>query len=276
MSKTTAAGGVSTSMYRLGLCGGPTLWPSEWCPRAWPSARPSGPVAETSTSSVVTVMETTSASSMTETCGIVSGSGAVSRGSLRPLGSGNWLASPEEGCCRFAASWTWRRLLDGDDASLICNDSRPSSPCSTTTAATGIAAALPVRQQLQGVALGTVLSLATLLLCFGPGADPAAPECRIRALGGNLENLGRNCFNQPPVQSWLLSSVISRLEGSRGTFHPSFGLGRKGENHLDTQFCHGPSELGGRSGRPGSGRVLEDRGGRYRRGMPRRWSAPKV
>ena len=37
------------------LCGDPTLWPSgEWtCPRAWPSApRPSGPVAETSASSV--------------------------------------------------------------------------------------------------------------------------------------------------------------------------------------------------------------------------------
>ena len=35
--------------------------------------------------------------------------------------------------------------------------------------------------------------------------------------------------------------------------------GDRAENHLDTQFCHGPSELGRRSGRPGSGRVLEDR-----------------
>ena len=46
--------------------------------------------------------------------------------------------------------------LDGASCAAMmrpscCKDSRPSSPCSTTTARTGIAAAVPVRQQLQGV-----------------------------------------------------------------------------------------------------------------------------
>ncbi len=131
------------------------------------------------------------------------------------------------------------------------------------------------RQQLQGVPLelhGVV-----------PGHSPfvfeaqdlaqvqirrQGSESRIRALGGNLETpvvsrqellqyslglLHGDCSGQPEFRDQPV------LEDSRGTFHPSFGLGRPGENHLDTQFCHGPSELGGRSGRPGSGRVLEDR-----------------
>ena len=62
----------------------------------------------------------------------------------------------------------------------------------------------------------------------------------------------RGCSGQPEFRDQPV------LEGSRGTFHPFFGLGWQGEYHLDTQFCHGPSELGGRSGRPGSGRVLEE------------------
>ena len=121
-----------------------------------------------------------------------------------------------------------------------CNDSRPSSPCSTTTRRTGIAAAMPVRQQLQGVPLE--------LHRVVPGHSPVfeaqdlsqaqirrqGPECRIRTLGGNLETpvvsrqellqyglglFNRGCSGQPEFRDQPV------LEGSRGTFHPSFGLG---------------------------------------------------
>ena len=139
---------------------------------------------------------------------------------------------------------------------------------------TGLAAALPVRQQLQGVALelhGVVPGHAPFVFEAQDLAQAQirrqGSECRIRALGGNLETpvvsrqelfqhglglFNRGCSGQPKFRNQPV------LEGSCGTFHPSFGLGRKGEYHLDTQFFHRPSELGGRSGRPGSGRVLED------------------
>ena len=75
--------------------------------------------------------------------------------------------------------------------------------------------------------------------------------------GRELGNAGciaaRNCFNTVFACSIVIapasrSSVISRSwKVPRRAFHPSFGLGRQGENHLDTQFCHRPSELGGPS-----------------------------
>ena len=85
-----------------------------------------------------------------------------------------------------------------------------------------------------------MLSLATLLLCLRHRTWPRrrsggkGTECRIRALGGNLEppvepgqelfqySLGlfnRGCSGQPEFRDQPV------LEGSRGTFHPSFGLG---------------------------------------------------
>ena len=71
-------------------------------------------------------------------------------------------------------------------------------------------------------------------------------------MGGNLETPVEP--GQEPLQYGLglLHGGRSRqpefrdqpvLEGYRGTFHPSFGLGRQGENHPDTQFFHCPSEL---------------------------------
>ena len=111
-----------------------------------------------------------------------------------------------------------------------------------------------------------MLSRATLLLCLKHRTWPRrrsggkGRKAGSGALGGNLETpvvsrqelfqhglglLHGGCSGQPEFGDQPV------LEGSRGTFHPSFGLGRKGEYHLDTQFCHGPSELGGRSGRPG-------------------------
>ena len=92
-------------------------------------------------------------------------------------------------------------------------------------------------------------------------------ECRIGALGGNLETpvvsrqellqyslrlLHGGCSGQPEFGDQPV------LEGSRGTLHPSFGLGRKGEYHLDAQFCHRPSELGGRPSGLVFRLVLED------------------
>ncbi len=113
---------------------------------------------------------------------------------------------------------------------------------------TGIPAALPVRQQLQGVPLelhGVV-----------PGHSPFVfeaqdltqveirtqrPECGFSTLGGNLETpvvsrqellqyslrlLHGGCSGEPPFRDQPV------LEGSRGTFHPSFGLGRQGEAEM--------------------------------------------
>ena len=92
-------------------------------------------------------------------------------------------------------------------------------------------------------------------------------ESRIRALGGNLETpvvsrqelfqyslrlLHGGCSGQPEFRDEPV------LEDSRGTFHPSFGLGRKGGNHLYTQFFHCPSELGRHPREAGAGRVPED------------------
>ena len=137
-------GGVSASMYRLTV--------SLWRPNSLAILRmdmPSSLAFCTASQraccrnvdllgEVVTVMETTSASSMTEprpfaAATIVSGSGAVSRGSLRPLGSGDWLASPEEGLMPFRSDpglggASWAAMMRPS----CCNDSRPSSPCSTT------------------------------------------------------------------------------------------------------------------------------------------------
>ena len=86
-----------------------------------------------------------------------------------------------------------------------------------------------------------------------------------RELGNAGCICGRNCFNTALACSIVVapasrSSVISRswkVPAARST--RPLAWGDKGEYHLDTQFCHGPSELGRRSGRLGSGRVLEDR-----------------
>ena len=136
-------GGVSASMYRLTV--------SLWRPNSlaiWRMDMPSSLAFCTAShraccrnvdllGEVVTVMETTSLSTMTEpwpfaAATIVSGSGAVSRGSLRPLGSGDWMASPEEGLTPFRSDpglggASWAAMMRPS----CCKDSRPSSPCST-------------------------------------------------------------------------------------------------------------------------------------------------
>ena len=156
-----------------------------------------------------------------------------------------------------------------------CTVSRSSSPSRTSTAAPGIAGAFRTWQQLQGMALelhGVVPGHSSAVFeaqdLLQVQIRRQGSECRIRARGGNSETLvvsrqGQllqyslrllhgGCSGQPEFRDEPV------LEDSSGTFHPSFGLGRKDEYHLDTQFCHGLSELGRRSGRPGSGRVLED------------------
>ena len=106
---------------------------------------------------------------------------------------------------------------------------------------TGIAAAVPVRQQLQGVPLelhGVVPGHFPFVFEAQDLAQAQirrqGSECRIRALGGNLETpvvsgqelfqyglglFNRGCSGQPEFRDQPV------LEGSRGTFHPSFGLG---------------------------------------------------
>ena len=163
---------------------------------------------------------------------------------LRPLGSGDWLASPEEGLMPFRSDpglggASWAAMMRPHAVTTA----GPSSPCSTTTARTGIAAALPVRQQLQGVPLELhrVVPGHSSLRCLKHRTCPRRrsggkgfSECRIRTLGGNLETpvepgqellqyglglFNRGCSGQPEFRDQPV------LEGSRGTFHPSFGLG---------------------------------------------------
>ena len=124
-------GGVSASMYRLTV--------SLWRPNSLAILRmdmPSSLAFCTAShlaccrnvgllGEVVTVMEITSASSMTElwpfaAATIVSGLGSGSRGSLRPWGSGDWMTSPEEGLMPFHSDpGLGGRLLGGNDAFLV-------------------------------------------------------------------------------------------------------------------------------------------------------------
>ena len=48
------------------------------------------------------------------------------------------------------------------------------------------------------------------------------------------------------------------LEGARRSLHTPLGLGRMGDNHLDTQFLHCPAELGRHPREVGARRVFED------------------
>ena len=100
-----------------------------------------------------------------------------------------------------------------------------------------------------------MLSLATLLLCLkhrtwprrrsgGKGRNAGSGHwagtwnrrlnLRQELLQHGLGLFNRGCSGQPEFRDQPV------LEGSRGTFHPSFGLGRQGEYDLDTQFCHRP------------------------------------
>ena len=140
-------GGLSASMYRLTV--------SRWRPNSLAILRMDMPSSLAFCTAfhlaccrnvgllgeVVTVMATTSSSWMSEpwpfsAATIVSGSGVVSRGSLRPLGFGDGLASPEEGLRPFRSDpglggAIWVAMMRPS----CCNDSRPSSPCSTNTTA---------------------------------------------------------------------------------------------------------------------------------------------
>ena len=87
-------------------------------------------------------------------------------------------------------------------------------------------------------------------------------ECRIRALGGNLETpvvsgqelfqyglrlLNGGCSGQAKLRYQAV------LKSSRRAHHSTLRLWRLGEYHLDPQLVHGPAELNRRPSRPSAG-----------------------
>ena len=124
----------------------------------------------------------------------------------------------------------------------------------------------------------TVLCLATLLRCLKHRTcSKGRSTCKGRNAGSGhwLGTLGRN--SKTPVEPGqellqhgpgLLKCGCSRepqfrdqpvLEGSGRPLDSALGLGRQGEYHLNPQFLHCPSELGGRAGGLIFRLVLEDR-----------------
>ena len=132
----------------------------------------------------------------------------------------------------------------------------------------GIAGAFRTWQQLQGMQLESHrVVLGHLSAVFGAQNLVQAqlrierPECRLWVSRRDLE---------APVESRqeLLQHAVGAyrpefsyqpvLKGSRRSFHPTLGLGRLGEYHLNPQFLHGPAELGRHPREAGAGRVFED------------------
>ena len=164
------------------------------------------------------------------------------------------------------ASWAAMMRLS------CCTDSRPSS---TTTTGPGIAAALWIGKQLQGVPLvlpGVVPGYSPAVLeaqdLFRGQVHLQGPECGLGTLGRNSKTPvepGEELLQYGPG---LLKGGCSRepqfrdqpvLEGSGRPLDSALGLGRQGEYHLNPQFLHCPSELGGRAGGLIFRLVLEDR-----------------
>ena len=127
-------------------------------------------------------------------------------------------------CCRFAATLDW----GAPPRRRPSNDSRPSSPCSTTTAAPH---SCGVAGQAGRVCRWncTVLSLATLLLCLKHRKAQIrrqGSECRIRTLGGNLEPPGgQELFQYGLHRGCSSRSLISRSWKVPAARSTRFGLG---------------------------------------------------
>ena len=134
---------------------------------------------------------------------------------------------------------------------------------------------MPVRQQLQGVPLelhGVVPGHSPFVFEAQDLAQAQirrqGSESRIRVVRRDLEapvesrqELLQHAVGCPdaarPGQPEFRDQPV--LEGSRRSLHSTLRLGRHGENHLYTQFPHGPAELGRHPREPGAGRVPEDR-----------------
>ena len=118
-----------------------------------------------------------------------------------------------------------------------------------------------------------MLSLATFLRCLQHRICSRAqlrtqrPECGFSALGQYAEAIvePRQELLQHGVgfldggrtrQAKLRYQAV--LKSSRRSLHSTFRLWRLGEYHLNPQLVHGPAELGCRTSRHSTGRMLED------------------
>ena len=93
------------------------------------------------------------------------------------------------------------------------------------------------------------------------------PKCGLRVLRGNPESLvvSRQELLQHPVSFFDAAGASQAefscqpiLKGACRSLHATSCLGRLGENHLYSQFLHGPAEMGWHPGEAGTGRVPED------------------
>ena len=113
-----------------------------------------------------------------------------------------------------------------------------------------------------------MLSLTTLLLCLRTGLAQAQIQAMPDQLAGTFRLVsGRNC-NTALVNrgcSGGSSESAGKVPAARSTV---LWPGVQGE-HLDTQFCHGPSELGGRRPRPGACGLARRRAAGIEGGAPR-------